>query len=97
MQSVSITRTDDGGERKHRVVGINMGGVFGRLLDSVHLSFAGGVIKGADHNRLLDFDVFCPGQVGLKGCISGQIYMRTARGRNLPSRSSNTLPCTDPL
>jgi hypothetical protein len=52
MEGVLVGGPYDGGEWEHRVVGVDVGCVFGRLLNRFHFFFAACVVEGADYDGL---------------------------------------------
>ena len=52
-----VVRLDDGGGGEHGVVGGDVRGVLGGLLDRLHLLLAAGVVEGADDDGLAEEDV----------------------------------------
>lgn len=54
MQSVVVIHPNDGRRREHGVVRVDVGGVFGRLLDGGHFLLAASVVEGAHYDWLAE-------------------------------------------
>lgn len=57
LQRVAVRRLDDGARGEHGVVRVDVGRVFGGLLDGFHFLFAGLLVEGADDDGLAEDDV----------------------------------------
>jgi hypothetical protein len=58
MHRIWIIYAHDQRRRKHRVIGIDLGSIFGGLLDSLHFLFAAGMVQGTNNNGLAEEDIF---------------------------------------
>lgn len=65
-QGIMVLCTYYGGEWEHGIVGVDVGGVLGCLLDSLHLGLAPGMIEWTDNNGLFEYDVLGSGQRRLR-------------------------------
>ena len=65
IQRVVVVGADDGRCGEERVIGIDVGGVLGGLLDGFHFELAVGVVVRTDDDGLAEDNIFGRGEVGL--------------------------------